>query len=215
MSRLYKNGTALYGINIDFLELDEAFLDAMPPARVRKILSYRFTGDRKRSYAAGLLLEAALGREAAFRVRQGASGKPFVDGGPHFSVSHSGDWAVIAVCDEPVGFDIEAVEPARDIAGVARRAFHPSEREEAARGGVDTFYRIWTAKESYMKMLGCGTAGMADFCVRLSGRNGGVEGRPDTAIRLFEHLPGYIAAVCSHAGMTWPEEIMAIKRFSV
>jgi 4'-phosphopantetheinyl transferase len=210
MSGLYDNRAALYGVNIDFLVIDEAVLGAMPPARIRKILSYRFTGDRKRSYAAGLLLEAALGREAAFRAREGASGKPFIDGGPYFSVSHSGSWAVIAVCAAPVGFDIEAAAPSRDTAGIARRAFHPSEREAAARGGPDMFYRIWTAKESYMKMLGNGIAGMRDFCVRLSGCNGHVEGRPDTAIRLFCHIPGYAAAVCSSAGITWPRGIEVI-----
>jgi phosphopantetheinyl transferase len=210
MNGLYNGGAALYGISIDSLAFDKAALGAMPPARVRKILSYRFTDDRKRSYAAGLLLEAALGREAAFRVREGASGKPFIDGGPHFSLSHSGDWAVIAVCAAPVGFDIEAVKPSRDVAGIARRAFLPAEREEAARGGVDMFYKIWTAKESYMKMLGRGIAGMRDFCVSLDGCSGRVEDRPDAAIRLFKNITGYAAAVCSSAGVTWPPEIKII-----
>jgi phosphopantetheinyl transferase len=210
MNGLYNNEAALYGINIDSLALDGNVLGAMPPARIRKILSYRFAGDRKRSYAAGLLLEAALGKEAASRVRESVSGKPFIDGGPHFSISHSGDWAVIAVCDSPVGFDIEAVAPARDVAGIARRAFHPSERCAAALGGLDMFYRIWTAKESYMKMLGRGITGMPDFCVRLDGRNGSVEGRPGAAIRLFEHIPGYAAAVCSSADVTWPTGISKI-----
>jgi phosphopantetheinyl transferase len=70
------------------------------------------------------------------------------------------------------------------------------------------FYRIWTAKESYLKMLGNGIAGMPDFCVKLKGCNGSVEGRPDVVIRLFDNIPGYVAAVCSPADVIWPEEII-------
>jgi 4'-phosphopantetheinyl transferase len=208
MKALYNGGAGLYGISVKSLFFDESSMDAMPLERARKIRSCRFADDKKRSYAAGLLLEAALGKEAAFRAREDAFGKPFLDGGPHFSLSHSGDWAVIAVCEAPVGFDIEFCATGRDIAGIARRAFHPSERGAAL--DDSGFYRIWTAKESYLKMRGSGLAGMQDFCVKFEGCIGAVDGCPDIAIRSFGHIPGYAAAVCSSAGITWPRSITEI-----
>jgi phosphopantetheinyl transferase len=213
MNAQHNNNAAVYGVNINSIVSDtpvfERQIDLFPPGRARKIRSYRFNDDRKRSFAAGLLLQTVLGREAAFRVREDARGKPFIDGGPHFSVSHSGDWAVIAVCGAPVGFDIEEVKTPRDTAGIAGRAFHPLELADAA-CGVDMFYRIWAAKESYIKMLGHGLAGMAGFRVSFAGLAGSVEGRPDAAIKIFDNIPGYAAAVCSSAGIAWSQEITAI-----
>jgi 4'-phosphopantetheinyl transferase len=203
---LYNNTPALYGININSFAFSEKRIDTMPPARARKVRSFRLLDDRKRSFAAGLLLETVLGREAAFRIRQHGRGKPYLDGGPYFSVSHSGDWAVLAVCGESAGFDIELVRADRDTALVARRVFHAGETVLAKRD-VRMFYRVWTAKESYLKMLGRPSTSVADFCIQVTDGDWGVEGSPETAIRFYEQFDGYAAALCSPAGVVWPDQI--------
>ena len=144
MGALYSGKPAIYGLNIDALAVDEKRIDEMPPDRAQKVRSFRFLDDRKRSFAAGLLLEAALGREAAFRIRRLAFGKPYIDGGPCLSVSHSGNWVVLAVCRENTGFDIEFAGADRDTALIARRAFQPE--EIAAAEGAASIVSYWLSQ---------------------------------------------------------------------
>lgn len=209
MGALYSDKPALYGLDIGTLVFDESRINTMPPDRARKIRSFRSLDDRRRSFAAGLLLEAVLGREAAFRIRRLAFGKPYIDGGPCFSVSHSGSWAVLAVCRENTGFDIEFARADRDTALIARRAFQPEEIK-AAGGDAGIFYRIWTAKEAYLKMTGCQPLPMSGFCVQLEGGGGRVKGRDDTEIRFFEQFDGYAAAVAAPCGTGWPREVTVL-----
>ena len=209
MGALYGGKPALYGLNIDSCAFHEKRIDTMPSDRAQKIRSLHFLDDRRRSFAAGLLLEAALGREAVFRIERSGSGKPYIDGGPCFSLSHSGSWVVLAVCRDEVGVDIESIRPDRDTALIARRAFQPEEIA-AAGSGAGIFYRVWTAKESYLKMLGCSSVSISDFCVRLTGGTGRIKGRTDTEIRFFEQFDGYMAAVSAHEGTDWPAEVTVL-----
>ncbi|MDR0684204.1 MAG: 4'-phosphopantetheinyl transferase superfamily protein [Spirochaetaceae bacterium] len=206
MSALYGGKPALYGLDINTLVFDEKRIDTMPPDRAQKIHSFRLLDDRRRSFAAGLLLEAALGRDAVFRIHKSVNGKPYIDGGPCFSVSHSGNYVVLAVCREDAGFDIQFARADRDTAMIARHAFQPEEIEAV---GCDTsmFYRVWAAKEAYLKMAGCRSLSMQDFCVRLEGGAGRIKGITDTEIRFFEQFDGYAAAVSAPAGTDWPSDI--------
>src|SRR5215210_3353786 len=77
-------------------------------------------------------------------------GRPAVGGstGPlHFSLSRSGEWALIAIAREPVGVDIEALPPPETVAEVSG-VLHPSERAEIVSAPADVraevFARIWT-----------------------------------------------------------------------
>ena len=73
-------------------------------------------------------------------------------------MSHSGDFAVCAIGEKQVGCDIEqvAIAPMR----LAEKYFceneilHLAETLEEKKN--EEFYRIWTMKESYMKMTGEG-----------------------------------------------------------
>ena len=79
----------------------------------------------------------------------------YVEEQPGFSVSRSGDRALVAVRGQgPVGVDIEQIKPGRPMDRIAARMFSPAEAGLAATP-VD-FYRCWTAKEAYAKGLGLG-----------------------------------------------------------
>ena len=107
-----------------------------------------------------------------------------------------------------VGVDLEAERPLRDLAGMARASFSPAERRgleglaEDAR--VGRFFRIWTAKEAYLKATGEGFQRPLDsFDVAVAGpgepRLERVEGRPHEPTRWRFHRldpgPGWTAAV--------------------
>lgn len=93
-------------------------------------------------------------------IAKGEHGKPYFKNAPwlHFSLSHSGKYWACAFCRFEVGLDIERIA-ARDHAALARRFFAPAEIEFAAAGGAQAFYAVWTAKESYVKLLGTGIGG--------------------------------------------------------
>jgi 4'-phosphopantetheinyl transferase len=93
-------------------------------------------------------------------------GKPLLEDGAgalEFSLSHSGLYAVLAVCRAvPLGIDVEQVKPERDrtrlIEGVLsereRRAVAALPPEEQALA----FLRYWTRKEALLKATGHGLA---------------------------------------------------------
>lgn len=88
-------------------------------------------------------------------------GRPVVDGGPHFSLSHSGHLVLLAVAVTPVGVDVQEF-PAEDVADEMSGALHPRERRElAARPPGEraaAFTRAWARKEAYLKGIGTGLA---------------------------------------------------------
>lgn len=139
---------------------DNTVLEGIPDWRRDYILKYMRPCDRKLSLGVWMLLEDALRQHgfSADKVIVGANGKPECKG-IYFNVSHSGEFALCAVSDAPVGCDVEKVTDAP--MEIAERYF--SEREcqyiEDATSVEDRnrrFFRLWTMKESYVKMTGEG-----------------------------------------------------------
>ena len=172
--------------------------------RKQKILRYKLVESRRQSLGAGLLLRWALQRHGVMpeKLSYGAKGKPEAEG-LFFNLSHSGQWAVCAISDGPVGCDVEEIAAVRD--GVAERFFTQKEVEYLNRFDGEeraaAFFRLWTLKESYMKMTGEGLSlGLDRFEFDLTGqpkvkRDGAV---CDCHIKEYE-LPGYKLSVCAES----------------
>jgi 4'-phosphopantetheinyl transferase len=105
-------------------------------------------------------------------------GKPYLPrSNIHFSLSHSGHWAMLAVANaELIGIDIEAVGTTRDLIGIAESYYHPHEfaRLQTLPGVAqsDYFYRLWTLKEAFFKAMGTGiSAGLEKISFDLADDN--------------------------------------------
>lgn len=99
------------------------------------------------------------GDPADLRFELEPAGKPRLPEGPDFSLSHSGDCAMLAVCAAaPVGADIEEVRPELATPPSAERWFSERERTQlASLAGADRtrrFFELWTFKEAYLKAKG-------------------------------------------------------------
>lgn len=98
--------------------------------------------------------------EVAFHY--GPMGKPELspERGLFFNLAHSADEAILAVATQPVGVDLERLRPMPRAKDFAERWFHPEEKqrlhETADVDHLTEFFRIWTAKESALKLLGKG-----------------------------------------------------------
>ena len=127
---------------------------------------------KKLSLAAGMLARVSIAQKLNLRpedisFRNHKGGKPYAEGlDIHFSVSHSGNLAVCAISDKPVGIDVEQNKKANF--NVARRCFTKTELQYVLSGkekSQQRFFEVWTKKEAYVKLLGTGTQDFLKFNV--------------------------------------------------
>lgn len=155
-----------YNINDMTEKLYQRYLGMMSECRRARIEKKAQREDRLRSVAAEMLLRASLAstlgiREQDIVILEDERGAPYVKGvNVHVSLSHSGDYAVCAIADCPVGIDIEKIRPIN--MRVAERTFsdgelkHLGPDDEISDEVLRHFYEIWTAKEAYGKCVGTG-----------------------------------------------------------
>ena len=79
-------------------------------------------------------------------------GKPYIEGGPFFSISHCKEGIAVAIDDQPVGIDIEAIRNV-DQELILRTM---NEEEQRQIHSNRDFTRLWTQKEAILKMEGTG-----------------------------------------------------------
>jgi 4'-phosphopantetheinyl transferase len=193
-------------MNIHSLEKDKARLTALlDDERRERLDAFRKEEDALRSLAGGLLMRHIAGGKM---IRYTEKGKPFVEGGPFFSMAHSGDYAAAVVSPRAqVGIDIENTEDMRggNFSSLAKKAFHPDElRYFNEKPELRRFYEIWTQKEAFAKMkgerLGIGLKTFSVFSFSVPPFSQQYEvGReqPAAYMRLFQNLDPYIVAVCA------------------
>ena len=146
-------------------EAYEADLRRLPPQRYDKAMTYRFLADRKRCVRAYMLLWEGLSREYGVVCPPvfdfGSHGKPVLrdDPGLHFSLSHSGNAVLCALDCHPVGADIEMIRR-KNLAYLLSVFSDPEQASIARADSPETcFTRLWTRKESYLKLTGEGLTG--------------------------------------------------------
>lgn len=139
---------------------DKTALSGVPNWRRDYILRYLRPCDRKLSLGAWRLMESSLKQHgfSAESVVICKNGKSECKG-IYFNLSHSADMVLCAVSNVPVGCDIEKLTIAP--MEVAEHYFSKKERlyiaDTSNSAEADRrFFRLWTMKESYMKMTGEG-----------------------------------------------------------
>lgn len=95
-------------------------------------------------------LNGLLGKRGGGKILRTANGKPYIEGGVHFNLSHSGELCAVALSDAPVGVDMELMRGR--VRAAVLNSFTRRERGEIAdeRG----FLAHWTAREAYVKLVG-------------------------------------------------------------
>jgi phosphopantetheinyl transferase len=90
-------------------------------------------------------------------IIKGEHGKPYIKGNPfYYSISHCKGLVIMAVSDNEVGVDCELIRE-HNLRALERVA---SEKErlkiEYSEDRMVEFFRLWTMKESYVKLIGTG-----------------------------------------------------------
>jgi phosphopantetheinyl transferase len=132
---------------------------------------------RRRAYVRSrTLLRKVLARRLriapeAVAIAVGGEGKPRLERAEPvgFSISHSGDWFVVAVGDAEIGVDIETQLPRLDPLRMARRFFSADDVHALEAAGDserrECFRWQWVAKEAAVKACGLGLANLLDRAV--------------------------------------------------
>ena len=187
-------------------ENEEMLKSRLSETRQEKIRKLRFEADKRLSLGAGLLLDYGL-RRYGLRERTETfatieNGKPCLVHHPEiqFNLSHSGSMVMAAFSSCPVGCDVEIKQRAR--MDVAKRFFAPAEQRVLLAAKTEEerdllFSRLWTLKESYLKVGGQGMAMALDsFVIELGGQPRLV-GESGKEYRFQEFsLSDYCASVC-------------------
>lgn len=122
-------------------------------ARRRKADKYIKREDRLLCICAGMLLYKILSVTSETEMTYNEHGKPFLKHGKFFSLSHSGNYAFLAVHDDMIGIDAERIRKIKE--GVGERMFTAEEQVYAQKDNY-SFFSVWTRKEAVVKALGTG-----------------------------------------------------------
>ena len=83
-------------------------------------------------------------------------GAPYIEGGPHFSISHCKTGIAVAVSENPIGVDIEAIRTFSP--DLMRKTMNQAEQQRITSSLTPEveFIRLWTQKEALLKLQGTG-----------------------------------------------------------
>lgn len=188
----------LYALNTSVFDDDKLFgekFNTMSAYRKNKINSYSRVQDKRLSLAAGVLVDMALAdfglHERDMLYFENENGKPyFCDCSDiFFSLSHSGEWAIAVFSDQEIGCDIQKIKKV-DL-NIAKRFFAQDEYAYIceSENRMDSFFSIWTKKESYIKAVGTGLSTLlSSFSVFET---------DEWSFDECDNITGYKIAVCS------------------
>ena len=202
-----------YYLNIAFLRSEKAiatYIDKVSSERKQRIETTKRAETKAALLGAGLLLNEVLQKSFGLsdtELTVNEYGKPSLKNNPdlHFNLSHSGDIAILTVSDTPCGVDIESTARPHEAMGVANRFF--SRNEYAAMmlsaNPNEAFCRLWTLRESYVKMRGKGFAiGLStlkcDFHRGVCTIYQDHLPQSDAFFKEFRDIPGYRVSVCTN-----------------
>ena len=83
-------------------------------------------------------------------------GAPYIEGGPYFSISHCKTGIAVAISENPIGIDIEAIRTFKPE--LMRKTMNLTEQQHiiSSTNPDLEFIRLWTQKEAYLKLKGTG-----------------------------------------------------------
>lgn len=217
----------IYAVNIEAFETVQEdswseWMDLVDCARRERIGKLKQKKDRVQSIGAGLLLRYSFLQQGCTKeqwegitIQRGLSGKPSIVQYPEFcySLSHSGKWVICGVHSKELGADIQEMRPWN--IRLAKRFFAAEEYERLVHleeiQRRQSFYKMWTAKESYAKLTGDGIGnGISQYLTavgfdKITDTDNGME----AAIKIYE-LSDYMICVCTREGGCFPKEIEII-----
>ncbi len=193
--------------NLDKNCLDKV-INSLPKSVVKE--ANEFTDEkRKLNFLTGRLILREMLKEEFVHIGRSDFGKPYLEGGRHFNISHSDSLVVCAISDnQRLGVDSERVRKInlQDYESVLNEDDHYIIQNSNDK--MRAFYRIWTQKESLTKADGRGVfIDMKDIFLRnMQGHIKGETGR--WRLISFTIIEDYEISLCHE----WGKEDVKLRR---
>ncbi|BAZ44768.1 phosphopantetheine-protein transferase [Chondrocystis sp. NIES-4102] len=137
---------------------------------IARAYKFRFQQHQRRFIAARGILRQILGNYLQIsppnlQFEYSDRGKPSISNNAlQFNVSHSHEYALYGFTyQQAIGVDLEYTRSMPDTLKIAQRFFSPREfkliSDVTSEQQSTTFFKIWTAKEAYLKAVGTGLSG--------------------------------------------------------
>ena len=171
-NKLVDNSIHIWCANLDQPgEVVSGFYSILSDNEKTKIKKYISKGLRSRHIVSTGLARVLISNYTTYKpndiiFKYNEFGKPFVSPDSNgnnlfFNLSHSYNYVVyVFTRNMPIGIDVEKVKELADMEGVVDLCFSESEKKWFSKVSSDKkeeiFYKIWTAKEAYIKAIGKG-----------------------------------------------------------
>lgn len=188
--------------------LIEKRADEVDESRRERIARARFADTKADILGGGLIIKAALLQACGitkFKTEKNEFGKMYLTSHPDvfFNISHSGTKVICAVSDVECGIDIEDINAPHDVMQLSSRFLSTLESDAVmmSENPNRAFCRLWTLRESYVKMRGRGfDIGLSTLrCDFHRGKASMYEGgmlQEDAYFKEIYGVIGYQASVC-------------------
>ena len=197
--------------------LDDQLGSVLSEDESQRSRRFSFSRDRRRFLVARSFLRTLIGKYLVVHPRSitfeyNHFGKPSLPGeNLSFNLSHSNNLILYGLAQyEPLGVDVERINPDFGTQKIAERFFSPHEIEELNCLPLDQqvigFFNCWTRKEAFIKALGHGLSiPLNSFDVSLAPLEPArlLATRTDHQVgdswKLYsiEPAPGYVGAICA------------------
>ncbi|GAA0120809.1 MULTISPECIES: 4'-phosphopantetheinyl transferase superfamily protein [Clostridium] len=138
-------------------------IDSDKKHKIKKFINKE---DKIRSLIGEILIRTLIIEEfkidnSCIKFEKNQYGKPYLSEHPdfYFNISHSGEYVLCAIDNNPIGVDIEEVR-AIEYEEISKSFFTINEFQyiinKELNSQLNRFYEIWTLKESYIKCCGEG-----------------------------------------------------------
>ncbi len=158
---IFINWDIVYIDDISEAEYNETY-SLLSPSRRARVDALKSVADKKRTLAGEFLTRKILNKCGIKSpiITVSESGKPVLNCGLHFNISHSQNAVVCAVSDTDIGIDIEKIRPVKHR--LIERVCNTDELNYVLdtttphtlcgdSEALKRFFEIWTSKEAYFK----------------------------------------------------------------
>ncbi len=196
-------------ISEDKLNKLYSLTDSKKISKVKKFINKK---DKIRTLIGEILIRTIITEDLGIRndnisFEKNPYGKPYLKNYPNFNfnISHSGDFVVCAIDNNPIGVDIEEVKYI-EYEDIAKNFFTTNEFDYITKNdsysSLSRFYEIWTLKESFIKCCGQGLSmPLKSFSIDIDEykniRVFTYGKHKDYIFKIFDIELGYKLAVCS------------------
>ena len=159
---------AVWRINVaGFKPFLTALQPLLSPQEIEKISRYKQENDQHHSLIGKAVLRILLGRylnvdAKVIQFKSAKNKKPELENNfgrnLHFNISHSGNWVLIAISNSEIGVDVEKMNTSFTYKNLLSFGFNPQEIDFIENSDLpyQSFYELWTRKESLLKATGKG-----------------------------------------------------------